>query len=370
MSVGGDALFILDGFTLKTVLCVRGMLVTIPELIGRLIWTSHASRNVLFFVLLTVFVFSPDLLSQYPLPIEWALLITFIIPSLFPPYNVTFLGYLTIAILFLISFIFRGIAFRSWPHVTPEVVELLLNSRTILSFLPLIQVFNVVLLTFHLPRLAILRQLLDPTLPIAMILFIGFFLSLQILSDTHNPVRTTFDILLRTVLLDIRPGILTEFHPIAARIVYFLFGFFSLYLFWGICIAGVGMRVVQGTDWDAERVRWKMIRLLKFLPDRSRVVKRGLFGRGKVLAAMPFNVIEGFGWAFRSRYLIIIPFYLGIAPTVLAWTVGRGVWRIGGTVQGWMKRAGGSLFDEWDSENVGQFAQGDGGVAETSRLLA
>jgi hypothetical protein len=370
MSVGGDDGLVPAGGTLKIAPPVPGTLIAVPSITSRLMWASHASRNILFFVLLTVFVFSPDLLSQYPLPIEWALLITFIVPSLFPPYNVTFPGYLTIAILFLISFIFRGIAFQNWPYVTPEAVDLLLNSRTILSFLPLIQVFNVVLLTFHLPRLAILRRLLDPAVPIALILFIGFFLSLQILSDTHNSVRHTFDILLRTVLLDVRPGSLTEFHPIAARIVYYLFAFFSLYLFWGIGIAGVGMRVVQETDWDAERVRWKMLRLLKFLPDKKRVVKRGIFGRGKVQAAMPFNVIEGFGWAIRCHYFIIIPFYLGIAPTVLAWTVGRGVLRIGRVVRCLMGKIGGFLFDEWDTKKVGQSVQGDGGVAETSRLLS
>jgi hypothetical protein len=211
---------------------------------------------------------------------------------------------------------------------------------------------------------------LDPAVPIAIIVFIGFFLSLHILSDTHSSVRHTFDILLRTVLLDVRPGNLTEFHPVAARIVYFLFAFLSLYLFWGIGIAGIGMRVVHETDWDAERIRWKMLRLLKFLPDRKCVVKRGIFGRGKVLAAMPFNVIEGFGWAFRSRYLIIIPFYVGIAPTVLAWTVGRAVWSLEKVVRCLMRKTGGFLFDEWDNENVGQFVQGDGGVAETSRLLS
>jgi hypothetical protein len=208
---------------------------------------------------------------------------------------------------------------------------------------------------------------LDPTLPITIILFIGFFLSLQVLSDAHNSVGYTFDILLRTVLLDVRPGSLTEFHPVAARIVYFLFGFFSLYLFWGIGIAGVGMRIVKETDWDAERVRWKALRLLKFLPGRRKVVKRGMFGRGNVLSSMPFNVIERFGWAIRCHLLIVIPFYVGITPTLLAWTVGRGVERVVEFVRAWMRTAGDNLFDKWDIDDL---VEGDSGVAETSRLLS
>jgi len=319
-------------------------------------------------VLLTVLIFSPDLLVKYPHPVELALFVAFIVPSLFPPYNVAFLGHVSIVVLFLISFIFRGIAFKQWPNVSIEVIQLLLNSRTLLSFLPLIQIFNLVLLTFRLPRLLVLRRLVDPTIPVAVTLFIGFFLSLQVLSDTHNTVQYTFDAMLRTVLLDMHPGGVTEFHPVAARIVYFLFAFFSLYLFWGVGIAGVGMRVVKETDWNAERVRWKAQRLLRYLPEKKNVVRRGMLGRQKVMSAIPFNVFEAIGIAFRMRWLSTIAFNVGMAPTVLAWTGARVLWKVSGLIARWFKRAGGFIFD--DVEDSGDIVEIEDQMNESSRLLS
>ena len=319
-------------------------------------------------MLLTVLVFSPDLLVKYPHPVELALFVTFVVPSLFPPYNVAFLGHLIIVILFLISFIFRGIAFKHWPNISIEVIQLLLNSRTLLSFLPLIQIFNLVLLTFRLPRLVVLRRLVDPTIPIAIALFIGFFLSLHVLSDTHNTVQYTFDVMLRTVLLDIHPGSVTEFHPVAARIVYFLFAFFSLYLFWGVGVAGIGMRVVRETDWNAERVRWKAMRVLRYLPEKKKVVKRGMLGREKVMSAIPFNVFEAIGIAFRMRWLSTIAFAVGMAPTVLAWTGARALWRVGAVIARWFGSAGGFIFDE--VEDPGGVVEIEDEMNESSRLLS
>lgn len=291
-------------------------------LIYRLLWASHILFNIVYFVLLTIFIHSPTLLSDYPQPMEIALIAVFFIPLLFPPYTPTFIGYLTIDILYLISLIFRGIAFKNWPDLTSDVVELLLNARTLLSFLPLIQIFNIVLLIFPLPSFNLLSRLLRPIIPISILIFTGFFLTLHYLADTHRSIQQTFDILLRTVLLNTSPEEAALFHPVAGRISYYLFAFSSLYLFWGIGIAGIGMRVVSETDWHAERVRWKAIRLLRYLPDRRKQVRRKrLFGRGKVLSPMPFNIVEGIGVVLRLRWLSALSLYLGMIPIVLGWSL-------------------------------------------------
>jgi hypothetical protein len=289
----------------------------------RLLWASRVLFNMAYFVLLTIFIHSPTLLSDYPQPMEIALSAVFFIPSLFPPYTPTFIGYLTIDVLYLVSFIFRDIAFKNWPNLTFDIVQLLLNARTLLSFLPLIQMFNIVLLIFPLPSFNLFYRLLRPVLPISIFMFTGFFLTLHYLADTHRSVQQTFDILLRTVLLNIQPEEATQFHPVAGRIAYYLFAFLSLYLFWGAGIAGVGMRVVSETDWHAERVRWKAIRLLRYLPQRRKHLRRKrLLGRGKVLSPMPFNVVEGIGIVLRLRWLSALSLYLAMIPIVLGWSLG------------------------------------------------
>src|SRR3981189_2872786 len=81
-----------------------------------LLWISHILYNLVYFVLLTVFLYRKTLLIYFPHPFEIPIVALFIVPSLFPPYTPLFLGYLTIAIIFLISFIFRAIAFSYWPY--------------------------------------------------------------------------------------------------------------------------------------------------------------------------------------------------------------------------------------------------------------
>src|SRR5579859_2928810 len=171
-----------------------------------LLWISHILYNLLYFVLLTIFVYQKTLLIYFPHPFEITLIVLFIIPSLFPPYTPLFPGYLAINIIFLIAFIFRAIAFSAWPYPTIEVVNLLLNSRTLLSLLPFIQIINTTLLIFRFPRLQLILRIIWPILPILIMGFIGSFLTLYFLTDTHIPSRNVFDILLKTVLLDIHPG--------------------------------------------------------------------------------------------------------------------------------------------------------------------
>src|ERR1700726_1083530 len=96
-----------------------------PVLTTSLIWTSHILSNLAYFVVLTVFLYQKTLLIYFPHPFEIPIIILFIIPSLFPPYTPLFLGYLTINIIFLVSFIFRATAFSAWPYPTFEAVILL-----------------------------------------------------------------------------------------------------------------------------------------------------------------------------------------------------------------------------------------------------
>ena len=338
---------------------------------GRLLWASHVFYNLCFCVLLTVFVYSPTLLVRFPHPLEVALISIFFIPSLFPPYTATFVGYLTIDILFLISFIFRGLVFRSLPWLSTDVVTILLNARTLVSFLPLIQIFNVVVLTFSFPRLGIISQLIYPLLPIAMALFTGFFVTLHFLADTHNTARHTFDILLRTVLLDSHPGNVTQFHPVAARIVYYLFAFSSIYFFWGVGIAGIGMKIVKETDWNAERVRMKAIRLLKYLPNHKIVRKKKVLGRGKVLSSMPFNVLEVIGIVFRVNWLSMFGFYLGMAPIVVGWSLGVVCVDVGLHICAWMVKIERMVMDEvYDEIEDGEDMDSEDGLDDSTRLLS
>ena len=346
-----------------------GCLRLLHRLTSRLIWAAHLFYNVAYFVLLTVFVYSPHLLVRYPHPLEITLIITFFIPSLFPPYTAAFLGYLAINILFLISFIFRGIVWKDWPYLSSDGITLLLNARTLVSFLPLIQILNVVLLAFPIPRLKLLRRFFYPVLPIAIMVFIGFFLSLHFLADTHNSVQHTFDVLLRAVLLNIHPGSSVQFHPVAGRIVYYLFAFSSLYLFWGVGIAGTGMKVVKETDWHAENVRGKAVRLLRYLAVRKTVRKKRLVGRGKVMSSMPFNVLEGIGIIFRIRWLSKFTFYLGMVPIVFGWGLGLACIKIGVRIWVWMGKVRAKIIDEVEEDQIEQDESEDGSN-ETTGLLS
>lgn len=337
---------------------------------SRLLWASHVFYNILFFVLLTSFVYCPTLLVKYPHPLEIVIIKAFVIPSLFPPYTSAFLGYLTINILFLISVIFRKLAFRHEPNMSFDDVTMLLNARTLISFLPLIQTFNIVFLAFPFPRLALIFHLFYPLLPIAITIFIGFFLALHFLADTHNSVRHTFEILLRTVFLDSDPGNATQFHPIAGRIVYYLFAFSSLYLFWGAGIAGMGMKMVKETDWHAERVRQKAVRLLRYLPNRKTMRRKRLFGRGKVLSSMPFNMLEALGIGFRLRWIRAFSLYFGMVPIVVGWSLGLGCIHLGLFIWGWMRKIGAKLIDEVDDEIENDANLDPEDANESTRLLA
>jgi hypothetical protein len=305
--------------------------------------------NIVYFVLLTCFVYNPELLSVYFQPLAIALSVLFFIPSLFPPYTPAFLGYLAIDIVYLISFIFRTLAFKDWPYLSMDAVTLLLNSRTLLAFLPLIQMSNIILLSFPLPRLRLIFRLFFPLLPILILGFIGFFLTLYFLGDTHLSLQRAFDILLRTVLLDTRPDSVIEFHPVASRIAYFLMAFSSLWFFWGIGIAGVGMKIVQETDWHLERVRNKAVRLLRYQPMTHVIIKRkGVLGRGKVLSSMPFNVIETIGVVCRVRGIKFFALYLGMAVIVFGWGVVMGVVIVGYHAWRAISRWASRLLDEFE----------------------
>lgn len=301
-------------------------------------------------MLLTIFIYSDSVLVEYPHPFEIALACLFFIPTLLPPYHPTVIGHLTIDILFLISFIFRGIAHSQWPFPSMDAINLLLNGRTLLSFLPLIQMLNVVLIAFPLPRLGLIFRLLYPLFPMAVLIFIGFFLSFHFLSDTHYPVQHTFDVLLRTILLDIHAGAATQFHPVAARIVYYLFGFMALYLFWGVGIAGVGMKLIVETDWQAERVRGKAIRLLRHAPVTISVQRKRLLGKGKVLSSAPFNVFEGSGILFRLRWLRNAAMYLFALPVVLGWSLALGVIYLFQYLYIGLRMVGAKIMDEEEDE--------------------
>jgi hypothetical protein len=361
-------------FISSPVLLSLGCFYTFHPLMSRLIWASHVFYNIVYFVLLTVFVYCPiyslDLLARYPEPLEIVLIIIFYIPSIFPPYTVAFIGYLTIDILFLVSFIFRVIVWKEWPYLSIHTITLLLNAGTLLSFLPLIQILNVALVTFPLPPLKLVRRLFYPLLPIAITVFIGFFLTLHFLADTHNSVQHTFDILLRAVLLNIHPGSSVQFHPVAGRIVYYLFAFSSLYLFWGVGIAGVGMKFVKETDWHAERVRTKAVQLLRYLPVRKNVRKKRLLGRGKVISLMPFNVIEGIGIIFRLHWLSSFAVYLGMVPLVVGWSLALVCVKIGSLIWAWMGKVGGKIMDEVEDEGeLDRDVGSEDDMNESTRLL-
>lgn len=341
-----------------------------PALTTSLLWISHILSNLAYFVVLTVLLYQKTLLVYFPHPFEIPTIILFIIPSLFPPYTALFLGYLTINIIFLVSFIFRAIAFSAWPYPTIEVVSLLLNSRTLLSFLAPIQVVNTTLLIFRFPRLYILRRIVYPVLPILVMGFLVSFLTLFFLTDTHIPARNVFDILLKTILLDVSPERITQFHPVAARIVYYLFSFMILYGFWGVGIAGIGMRIVHETDWDVERVRWKALRLLRYTSVEKKVEKKKLLGRGKVLSTMPFNVFECIGVLLRSKRLRWIAVYGSMALVVLVWSLGLGCIYLGRKAWGWSVKFGVKLMDEVEDDSMTEDADSEEDGIETARLLS
>lgn len=339
-------------------------------LIYSLIWASHVFYNLVLFVVLVTYINSPDLLVEFPQPFEIVILVLLLLPSFFPPYNPASLGYITIDVIFIISVSFRIAAYKGWmPTPTYDLIALLLNSRTIVAFLPLIQAANIVLISFLLPSFNVMTRFVYPTFPIAIMLFIGFFVSIHFLADTHNTVRYTFDVLLRTILLDIHPGGVTEYHPVAARILYYLFGFASLYLFWGVGIAGVGMRVARETDWHAERVRLKAIKLLRYLPSRRPIRRKRLLGRGKVVSAMPFNILEGIGVVFRIYWLRDVAIYLGMLPIILEWSLESIARTILFFIWGWMRKLGGCILDEIETE-IDSDAEVEDDLIETAPLLS
>jgi len=153
--------------------------------------------------------------------------------------------------------------------------------------------------------------------------------------------------------------------------VYYLFAFSSLYLFWGVGIAGVGMKVVQESDWHAERMRWKAVRLLRYLRDEKQVRRRRLLGRGKVLSAMPFNVLDGIGVILRLRWLCGLAVYLSMVPVLLGWSLGLGVYKCGCWIWICIKKVGDTILDEVEDEvAVETDVDSEGDVNETSRLLS
>jgi hypothetical protein len=334
---------------------------------------THVFYNIGYFVLLTVFVYSPDLLVEFPHPIEIALIVLFLVPSLFPPYTWSFLVYLTIDIIFLVAFIFRAIAFEHFPYISIDVITFLLNSRTLLSFLPLLQMLNIIGLAFPLPRLKIIQHLLYPLVPIAISLFIAFFLTIYLLSDTHNSVQETFDILLRTILLDIHPLPSVQFHPVAARIAFYLFSISAIYLFWGVGIAGIGMKTIKETDWHVERVREKAVRLLRYLPRRQGTIKRRrLLGSGRVMSSMPFSILEGLAIIFRLPLFRAFIVRLWMLPVVLVWSLGYAVLNTGLHIWGWIGNMAAKVVDEMEGDELDMEVEvdSDEDVNESTRLLS
>ena len=199
--------------------------------------------------------------------------------------------------------------------------------------------------------------------------FTGSFLTLFFLADTHIPARNVFDILLKTVLLDITPGRITQFHPGAARIVYYFFAFMVLYGFWGVGIAGTGMRIVRETDWDVERVRWKAVRLLRYTQCEQKVKRRRLLGSGKVISGMPFNVFEWVGIVSRTGRLRWLAVYVSMALVVLGWSLGLGCVYLGRRVWEWVGTVGRKIIDEVEGESDEE-PDSEDGVSETARLLS
>jgi hypothetical protein len=314
---------------------------------------------------MTVFVYSDTLLFDYPHPLELLLILIFLIPSLFPPYNAAVLGYFTIDVLLLISFIFRGIAFRQWSHPSMDAINLLLNSRTLLSFLPLLQTINIVLITFHLPSREIVLRIIYPLLPTAFLLLLGFFLTLHFLGDEHISPQVTLDTLLRTLLLNIHPGRATQFHPVAARMVYFLLGFASLYLFFGLGVIGRAVHVILDTDWQVDYVRWKARRLIQYTAPRKVVRKKRLLGRGRVLSSMPFNVVECMGVVSRMSWMRNVAFYISVFNVVFVWNIAVGVVALICWIRRCVRYLGSKVIDEYESE-----MDGDMDEERTGLLLA
>lgn len=226
--------------------------------------------------------------------------------------------------------------------------------------------FNVVSIRFTFPRIGLIFRLLYPLLPMTIMIFIGFFLSFHFLGDTHYSARHTFDVLLRTLLLDIHPSTATQFHPVAARIVYFLFGFMSLYVFWGVGVVGIGLKVVLETDWHVEAVRARAAKLLRYAPVEKSFRRKRLLGRGKVISSMPFNVFEGIGIVFRIRWLRDVAVYLSLLPVVLGWSLVWGCIYMGLRIGKWMSFIAGKVMDEEDEELE---ADGDAESSEVSQIL-
>ena len=136
-------------------------------------------------------------------------------------------------------------------------------------------------------------------------------------------------------------------------------------------IAGVGMKVVQETDWPAERMRWKAVRLLRCLRDKKPVRKMRLLGRGKVLSAMPFNILEWIGAKFRLRWLRDLAVYLGMIPILIGWSLGIGCYKCGCFLWIWIGKVGDKILDELEDETaVETDVDSEGEITETSRLLS
>ena len=141
----------------------------------------------------------------------------------------------------------------------------------------------------------------------------------------------------------------------------------SLHLFWGVGIAGVGMKLIVETDWHAERVRHKAVRLLRYAPVDRPVRRKRLLGRKKVLTVMPFNVIEGVAIIFRVRWLRSIVVCISMIPVVVTWSLGLGCFYLIGRFGIFVQDIGKRIADEEDDE--AEIDQGDAS-GERDRLLS
>jgi hypothetical protein len=133
------------------------------------------------------------------------------------------------------------------------------------------------------------------------------------------------------------------------------------------------MRIVHETDWHAERVRQKAIRLLRYLPERNIVRRKRILGRGKVLSPIPFNVLEGIGVALRSDLIRGFVFRVGMVPVIMGWSLGSICVRIGIWILMLMRKIWAKIMDELDDDDSVGFdddseADSDDGLNSLDRL--
>lgn len=122
------------------------------------------------------------------------------------------------------------------------------------------------------------------------------------------------------------------------------------------------------TDWHAERVRYKAVRLLRYLPSGKNVRRKRLLGRGKVSSTMPFNVFEGVGIVLRIRWLRDLAMYLGMFPVVLVWSLGLGIIDFGRRFWIWLGKFGKKFVDEIDEDVDSDIEEDE--PEESARLLS